>query len=101
MKINGTSVTPTLSVEETSISTLLSLIISPHLCPPQAVRSMHFGIEAFQGCIAVTATLRDENVMLGVGWLLCQPSDAFDHVSSPLFDRALVIVNPSHILKSV
>jgi hypothetical protein len=62
---------------------------------------MHLGIEAFQGCIAVKATLRDKNVMLGVGSLLCQPSDTIDHVSSPSFDRALVIVNPSHILKSV
>ena len=62
---------------------------------------MHFGIEAFRGCIAVIATLRGENEMLGVGWLPHQPSHAFDDVSTPVFDRALVIVIPSHILESV
>jgi hypothetical protein len=39
--------------------------------------------------------------MLGVGWLPHQPSHAFDDVSTPVFDRALVIVIPFHILKSV
>jgi hypothetical protein len=39
--------------------------------------------------------------MLGVGWLPHQPSHAFDDVSTAVFDRALVIVIPSHILKSV
>ena len=62
---------------------------------------MHFGIEAFRGRIAVKAPLRGENEMLGVGWLPQQPSHAFDDVSTPVFDRALVIVIPSHILESV
>jgi hypothetical protein len=39
--------------------------------------------------------------MPGVGWLPHQPSDAFDDVSTPVFDRALVIVIPSHILESM
>ena len=39
--------------------------------------------------------------MLSVGWLPHQPSHAFDDVSTPAFDRALVIVIPSHILQSV
>jgi hypothetical protein len=47
------------------------------------------------------ATLRGENEMLGVGWLPHQPSHAFDDVSTPVFDRALVIVIPSHILESM
>jgi hypothetical protein len=38
--------------------------------------------------------------MLGIGWLLHQPSHAFDDVSTAEFDRALVIVIPSHILES-
>ena len=39
--------------------------------------------------------------MLGVGWLPDQPSHAFDDVSTPVFDSALVIVIPSHLLESV
>ena len=62
---------------------------------------MHFGIEAFRGRIAVKATLSGINDMLSVGWLPHQPSHAFDDVSTPVFDRALVIVIPSHILESV
>jgi len=50
---------------------------------------------------AVKATLRGINVMLGVGWLPHQPSQAFDDVPTPVFERALVIVIPSHILDSV
>jgi hypothetical protein len=59
---------------------------------------VHFGIEAFPGCIAVKATLMGKNVMFSVGWLPHQPSHAFDNVLTPGFDRALVIVIPSHIL---
>ena len=62
---------------------------------------MHFGIEVFQGRIAFKATLRGENEMLSVAWLPHQPSHTFDDVSTPVFDRALVIVIPSHILESV
>jgi len=62
---------------------------------------VHFGIEAFRGRIAVKAMLRGENEMLGVDWLPHQPSHAFDDISTPVFDRALVIVIPSHILESV
>jgi hypothetical protein len=61
---------------------------------------VHFGIEVFLGSIAVKAPLRREHEMLGVGWLPYQPSHAFDDVSTPAFDRALVIVIPSHILES-
>jgi hypothetical protein len=39
--------------------------------------------------------------MLGVGWPLHQLSAAFDDASTPVFDRPLVIVIPSHILESV
>jgi hypothetical protein len=39
--------------------------------------------------------------MLGAGWLPHQPSHAFDDVSMPEFDMALVMVIPSHILESV
>ena len=62
---------------------------------------MHFGIEAFRGHIAVEAMVRGKHEMPGVGWLLHQPFHTFDDVSTPVFDRALVIVIPSHILKSV
>ena len=40
-------------------------------------------------------------MMLGVGWLPHQPSHAFDDVSTTVFDRALVVVIPSHILEGV
>jgi len=62
---------------------------------------VHFGLEAFRGRIAAKATLRGKNEMLGVGWLPHQPSHAFDDVSTPVLDRALVIVIPSHILENV
>jgi len=101
MKIKGSSVTPTLSVDQKSISTLLSSSISPYLCLPPTVRSVHFGIVAFGGLIAVVGMLRGENEMLSVGWLPHQSSHAFDDVSTPVFDRALVIVIPSHILESM
>jgi hypothetical protein len=39
--------------------------------------------------------------MLGAGWLPHQPSHAFDDVSTPVFDMALVIVIPSLILEIV
>jgi hypothetical protein len=51
--------------------------------------------------IAVIATLRGKNEMLGVGWLPYQPSHAFDDISTPVFDRLLLIVIPSHMLNSV
>jgi len=99
--IKVTSVSPTLSVDKTLISTVLSSSISPYLGLPPPVRSVHFNIEAFRGHIAVKATLSGENEMLGIGWLPHQPSHAFDDVSTPVFDRALVSVIPSHIVESV
>jgi hypothetical protein len=62
---------------------------------------VHFGIEAFRWRIAVKATLRALNEMLRVGWLTHQPSHAFDNISTSVFDRALVILIPSHILETV
>ena len=62
---------------------------------------MHFGIEAFLWRIAAKATLRGVNEIIGIGWLPSQPSHAFDGVSTPIFDRPLVIVIPSLILESV
>jgi len=62
---------------------------------------VHIGIEAFRWHIAVKAMLRGVNEMLGVGWLPYQPSHGFDDVWTPLFDRVLVIVIPSHILASL
>jgi len=75
--------------------------MSLYLGLPPPVRSVHFGIEAFWGRIAVKATLRGENEMLGVGSLPHQPSHAFDDVSTPVLDRALAIVIPCHILESL
>jgi len=101
IKIKGTSVSPSLSVDLTSISTLFCSSISAYLFLPPPGRSVRFSIEAFWWCIAVKATLRGLNEMLGVGWLPHQPSHTFDDVSTPVFDRPLVIVIPSHILGSV
>jgi len=84
-----------------SISALLSLSISPDLCLPPPVCSVHFGIGALRWHIAVKATLRGVNEMLSVGWLPQQPSYAFDDISTPVINRPLVIVIPSHILESV
>jgi uncharacterized PurR-regulated membrane protein YhhQ (DUF165 family) len=49
----------------------------------------------------VKATLSGVNEMLGVGRLPHQPSNAFDDILTPVYDRAVVIIIPSHILKSV
>jgi hypothetical protein len=60
-----------------------------------------FGYRGVSGRIAVIATLPGENEILGVGWLLHQPSPAFDVVSTAESDRELVIVIAFHILKSM
>jgi len=101
MKIKGTSISPSRTDGLISISTLLSSSTTAFLCLPPPVCSVHFGITAFRWSIAVGATLMGINAMLGVGWLLQQPSHASDDVLTPIFDRPLVIVIPSHILESV
>jgi hypothetical protein len=101
MKIKGTSVSRTLSIDQTSVSTSSWLGISPYLCLPPLVRSVHLGMEAFWWRIAVNATLRGVNQMLGVRWLPPQPSHASYDVSTQVIDRALVIDIPFHILESV
>jgi len=101
MKINGSSVSPSLSVALTSISRLLSSSISAYLCLPQPVRTVHFSIEAFQWRIAGKAVLRGVNEMISVDWLPYHPSHAFDDISTPVFAGPLVIVIQSHILESV
>jgi hypothetical protein len=75
--------------------------MSAYLCLSPPVRGVHFSTEAFQWRIAVKAMLRGVTEMLGIGWLPHQPSHAFDDVSTPVFDRLLVIVIPSHILQGV
>ena len=101
MKIKGTNVTPTLTIDLTSVSMSSYLGISPYLCSTAPVSSVHFGLEAFRWRIAVKATLRGVNTMLSERWLPHQPSHAFDDVSSPVFDRALVIVIPFYMVESV
>jgi len=101
MKIKGTSSSPTLSFELTSIRTALSSSISPYLCLPPLVCSVHFSIETFWWRIADKAMLRGINEMLGIGWLPHHPSHALDVVLTAVFDRVLVIVIPSQIHESV
>jgi hypothetical protein len=62
---------------------------------------VHFSVEAFWWRIAVKATLRGVNEMLGLGWLPHEPSHDFDNVSTPVFDRRLVIVISTHIIDGV
>jgi len=100
MKIKGSTVSPSQSVALTLIGTLLSLSISAYLCPPPPGRSVHFISKACWLRIAVEATLRGVNEMLRIRLLPHQPPHAFDDVSSPVFNRPLVIVIPSLILKS-
>jgi len=88
MMITGTSVSPTLSVELTSVGTSSSSGVSPYLCLPTPVNSVYFGIQAFQWHITVKAMLRGVNEMLGMRWLPHQPSHAFDDVLTPVFERA-------------
>jgi len=83
------------------ISMLLSWSFSPDLCLPPPVHSVHISMELFLWLITVNATLRGINEMLSVGWVLHQLSHTFDDILTPVFDRALLIVNPSHILESV
>jgi len=99
--INRTSVSPTLSVAITSNSTWLCSGISPYLCLPLLVFSVHFSIDALRWGITVNTMLKCKNQMLGVGGLPHQPSHTHEYVSTAVFVRALVIVIPFHILKSV
>jgi len=46
--VKGSCVSPTLSVDQMWISTVLSWNISPYLCLPPRVWNVHFGVEAFQ-----------------------------------------------------
>jgi hypothetical protein len=62
---------------------------------------VQFGIAAFWWRIAGKAMLRGVNKLLGIRWLPHQTSHACDDVSTPVFDRPLVIVIPFHILESV
>ena len=101
IKIKGTSVSPTLSVDLKSTSMLKSSSISPYLSLLQPVCSVHFGIEAFWWSITVNAMLRGVNDMLAVGWPPHRSSHTFDDFSTPIFERAFVIVMTSHILQSV
>jgi hypothetical protein len=71
------------------------------VCLPPPVRSVHFGIQTFQLRIAVKVMLRGVYEMLRIGWLPDQPSHAFDDVSTPVLNRAFVILIPSHILESM
>jgi hypothetical protein len=101
MKIKGTHVSASLSFSLTSITKLFFSSISAYLYLPPLVRSVHFSIEVFRWGVAIIATLSGINVMLGIVWLPHQPSHAFDDVSTPVFNRPLVIVIPSHILEGV
>jgi len=96
MKIKGTSASRTLNIDSTSIGLVLSSGISSDRCLPlPPVHSARFGIEVFQWQIAGTAMLSGVNEIVSVGWLPHQPSHAFDEVSTPVLDKALVIVIPS------
>ena len=101
MKIMATSVCPPWRVDLTSVSTSSSSGISSYLSLPALLCSVNFGIQAFRWHIAVEATLRGINMMLSVSWVPQQPCHAFDDVSTPVFDTALVIVILFHILDSV
>jgi hypothetical protein len=80
---------------------ILSSSIASVLSLPPAVHCVHFGLEEFGWGIAAEATLRGVKELLGIGWLPHQSSHGFDDVATPVFDRALVIVIPSHILRSI
>jgi len=101
MLMNRTSLYPTLSIDIMSIHMLLSSSNSLYLCLPPPVRTVHFGIEALCCHVAVKTMLSGVYEMLFVGWLPHQPSHAFDDISTPVYDRAMVIVNPSHMFESV
>ena len=101
LNIKGTSESPTLSVDLKWISTLFSSSILPYLSLPHPVLSVYSVKEVFRRRMAVKAPLSGNNGILGVGWLPHEPSDTFDSVLTPVFDRVLVIVIPSHVLESV
>ena len=62
---------------------------------------MNIGLDALLWCIDVKSMLRGVHELLGVGCPPLEPSHALDDVSDQAFDRALVIVIPSHIIESV
>ena len=81
--------------------TYLSSSISPYLCLPPPICSVNVCIQVIRMLITVNATLRGKHEIVGVRWLPHQPSQAFHDLLTPLFDRPLVIVISSHILRSV
>jgi hypothetical protein len=101
IKIKRTRISCSRSIALPLNSTLLSSCISSYLFHQPPVHSVHCSTKACGLCIAVQATLRGVNEMFCVGWLQHQPSYGFDDVWTPLIDRVLVIVIPSHILESV
>jgi hypothetical protein len=84
-----------------SIIMVVSWSINSYLRLPPPVHTVHFGRKAHWWCIAVKSTLERVNELLGVGWLLHHLCHSVDDVSTPVFDRVLVTVIPSHILQSV
>jgi len=101
MQTKGTSVSLSLSIALTSISTLRSSSIPACLFLPPPVHSVNFTVEAFHVRIAVEAMLTGVKEMFGVGWPRHQPSPAFYDVSTPGFDRTLMVLFLWHILESV
>jgi len=100
-KIKGTSVSISRSIHYISMSTWLSSSVSPYWSLPPPVLIVNFCIIALWWCISVEAMLIGVHEMIRVGGQPHQASSAFDDVSTTVFDRVLVIVIPSHILKSV
>jgi hypothetical protein len=82
MKIKWTTISPTLSINLKSFNTLILSSISPYLCLPLPVHSVHFSLEVFHWRFGVTATLRGVNEMIGMGCLLHQPWHTVDDVST-------------------
>ena len=72
MKIKGTSVSPTPSVDSMSVTTSSYWDISVYLCLPSPVGSVHSSIEEVQWRTTVIPTLRGVNTMLSICWLLHQ-----------------------------
>lgn len=101
LKIQGTSVSPSLDIALTSISRMLSSNSFADLYLPAPVSRVHFTIKAFWWRIMVNTFPKHVNMMLDVGCLPHQPSHACNDVSTAELDRALVTVIPSYIVESV
>jgi len=101
LKIQGTSEFPNCRIDLTWFSMSSCSGISLYQCLPPPVHRVHCGIKAFWWQMTGKPSLKGVIMMLGIHLQPQYPSPVLDNVSTPLFDRAFVIVLTVHFLVSL